>query len=56
VFSVARAGRIAFYKDQKTYKSSPDQVFRGEPPLELQGAVVEIANDYTKKKHVFRIK
>lgn len=53
---MSRVGRVSFYKDQKTAKSQPDQTFRGEAALELQGAAVEIASDYTKKKHVFRIK
>jgi spectrin beta len=56
VYVVSRTGRVSFYKDQKAYKSQPEQTFRGEPALELQGATIEIANDYTKKKHVFRIK
>jgi spectrin beta len=53
---VSKLGRVSFYKDQKAAKAQPDQTFRGEPALELQGAVVEIASDYTKKKHVFRVK
>lgn len=56
IYVVSRTGRVSFYKDGKAAKSQPDQTFRGEPALELQGATVEIANDYTKKKHVFRIK
>lgn len=53
---MARNGRFSFYKDQKTYKSTPEQTFRGEPALDLQSAKIEIASDYTKKKHVFRTK
>lgn len=53
---MSKNGKVSFYKDQKAAKSQPEQTFRGEPALELQGAAVEIANDYTKKKHVFRIK
>lgn len=56
VYVLSRVGRVSFYKDQKAAKSQPDQTFRGESALELQGATVEIASDYTKKKHVFRIK
>lgn len=56
VYVLSRVGRVSFYKDQKASKSQPEQTFRGEPALELQGANVEIANDYTKKKHVFRVK
>jgi len=35
---------------------APDQTFRGEGPVELEGANSEIAADYTKKKHVFRLR
>lgn len=56
VYVVARGGRLSFYKDQKASKAVPEQTWRGEAALELQGATVEIATDYTKKKHVFRIK
>ena len=37
-------------------RSSPDQTFRGELPLELTGGAAEIALDYVKKEHVFRLK
>jgi len=52
----AKAGRISFYKDQKGYKSNPELTFRGEPSYDLQNAAIEIASDYTKKKHVLRVK
>jgi spectrin beta len=55
-YVVSKIGRVSFYKDQKSAKSQPEATFRAEPALELQGANVEIASDYTKKKHVFRIK
>ncbi|XP_073946334.1 spectrin beta chain isoform X1 [Choristoneura fumiferana] len=56
VYVVAKDGRMSFYKDQKAYKSAPDQCWRGEAPLDLNGAVVEVAANYTKKKHVFRLR
>ncbi|KAI5643315.1 spectrin repeat domain-containing protein [Phthorimaea operculella] len=56
VYVVAKDGRMSFYKDQKSYKSAPDAYFKGEPPLDLNGAVVEVAANYTKKKHVFRVR
>lgn len=56
VFTSAKMGRVTFFKDQKTAKTTPEQTWRGEPALELSGASVEVATDYTKKKHVFRIK
>jgi len=56
VYVVAKDGRMAFYKDQKAYKAAPEAHWRGEAPLDLNGAVVEVAANYTKKKHVFRLR
>ncbi len=53
---VLKAGQISFFKDQKSYRSSPDSTYKGEPAVELQGAKAEVAADYTKKKNVFRLK
>merc|ERR1711983_283927 len=53
---VLKGTKILFYKDQKSYRSSPDSLYRGEPPMELLGGEAEVATDYTKKKHVFRLK
>ena len=56
VYVVARVGRLSFYKDQKASKAVPEVTFRNEIPLVLEGGTAEVASDYTKKKHVFRIK
>lgn len=56
VYVVARAGRLTFYKDQKAVKAVPEATFRNEPPLLLENASADVATDYTKKKHVLRIK
>lgn len=53
---MSQDGNLSFYKDQKSFKNQPDVTFRGEPKLELQGASVDVASDYTKKKNVFRVK
>merc|ERR1712223_1309535 len=53
---VLKGTSLRFYKDQKSYRSSPDTLYRGEPAMELPGGKAEIATDYTKKKHVFRLK
>ena len=53
---VLKGNQIGFYKDQKSYRSSPDSTFKGEPPVDISGATAEIAKDYTKKKNVFRLK
>jgi len=53
---VLKGTSLRFYKDQKSYRSSPDTLYRGEPAMDLPGGKAEIATDYTKKKHVFRLK
>lgn len=53
---VARNARLIFFKDQKASKTQPEQTFRGELPLILDGASVDVASDYKKRKYVFRIK
>eukprot|EP00095_Tigriopus_kingsejongensis_P000631 maker-scaffold275_size226830-snap-gene-1.25 protein:Tk00631 transcript:maker-scaffold275_size226830-snap-gene-1.25-mRNA-1 annotation:"spectrin beta chain" len=53
---VLKHGNIGFFKDQKSYKSAPGVTYKGEPPVEISGSTAEVANDYTKKKHVFRLK
>jgi len=52
---VLKANQIGFYKDQRSYRSTPDATYRGEPPIDLSGGSAEIATDYTKKKNVFRL-
>jgi spectrin beta len=47
---------MAFYKDQKSYKTTPETLFHGEPEIDVVGGSAEVAADYTKKKHVFRLK
>lgn len=56
VYFVVRNQSLVAYKDQRTAKSSPEQLYKGESPLDLKGASVSVATDYTKKKHVFRVK
>ncbi|XP_048483411.1 spectrin beta chain isoform X1 [Plutella xylostella] len=56
VYVVAKGGRMSFYKDQKAYSASPEQCWRAEAPLDLTGAAVEVAANYTKKRHVFRLR
>ena len=53
---VLKNGQIGFYKDQKAYKSTPGATYKGEPAVDISGATAEVASDYTKKKHVFRLK
>lgn len=53
---VVRGQNLVAYKDQKSCKAAPDQLYKGEAPFDLRGATVAVASDYTKKKHVFRVK
>merc|ERR1719153_1331668 len=56
---VLKGTKIIFYKDQKTYRTRPEETFRGELPVDLVGGTAEVAVDYTekkKKKHVFRLR
>lgn len=56
VYAVLKGSQLAFYKDVKTAKSAPDQTHKGEPAMQIHGATSTVANDYKKKKHVFRLK
>jgi len=56
VFVVVKGSSLAFYKDSKTYRATPDQMFRGEQPIDLAQSTCQVADDYTKKKNVFRLK
>merc|ERR1719356_1860043 len=53
---VLKGSRVLFYKDQKTYRTRPEETFRSELPVDLIGGTAEVAADYTKKKHVFRLR
>ena len=52
---VIRGQNLIAYKDQKSYKSAPDQPYKGEA-IDVRGSTAIVASDYTKKKHVFRVK
>lgn len=43
-------------QDQKSAKTAPEAHYRNESPLDIRTAVAEVAADYTKKRHVFRLK
>merc|ERR1719357_1829622 len=53
---VLKGNQVLFYKDQKTYRTRPEETFRSELPVDLIGGTAEVAADYTKKKHVFRLR
>ncbi|CAG2100104.1 unnamed protein product [Medioppia subpectinata] len=52
VYVVLKSGQLLTYKDQKHYKQDKGS----EAAIDLKGIVIEIAANYTKKKHVFRLK
>lgn len=56
LYMVIRGQTLVSYKDQKSYKSTSDQTYKGEAALDLQSSTIVVASDYTKKKHVFRVK
>uniref|UniRef100_A0A4D5R949 Spectrin beta chain n=1 Tax=Scolopendra viridis TaxID=118503 RepID=A0A4D5R949_SCOVI len=56
IYVVLRGNVLFFYKDQKHYKQEPETYHRNENPIDLTGGSAEVAANYTKKKHVFRLK
>lgn len=45
---------MGFYKDQKS--AAQGIPYHSEIPVSLKDAVCEVALDYKKKKHVFKLK
>ena len=39
---VLKGDNLRFYKDQKSYRTTPDTLYRGEPAMELVGGKAEI--------------
>lgn len=54
VYCVLRKGSLGFYKDGKS--ASNGIPYHGEVPISLGEAVCEIARDYKKRKHVFKLR
>lgn len=48
--------QLGCYKDAKHMKAEPLSYFKGEQPIALAQASADVASDYKKKKHVFRLK
>ncbi|KAG5853133.1 hypothetical protein ANANG_G00069850 [Anguilla anguilla] len=53
VYCVVRKGSLGFYKDSKSAISGIP--YHGEVPIGLADATCEVANDYKKRKHVFKL-
>ncbi|XP_050965123.1 spectrin family protein isoform X1 [Labeo rohita] len=54
VYCVLRKGSLGFYKDNKS--ASNGVPYHGEVPISLSDAVCEVAHDYKKRKHVFKLR
>ncbi|XP_034539393.1 spectrin family protein isoform X3 [Notolabrus celidotus] len=54
VYCVLRKGSLGFYKDGKS--ASNGIPYHGEVPISLGEAVCEVASDYKKRKHVFKLR
>merc|ERR1719450_1367255 len=56
IYVVLMGTQIIFYVDNENYRTDPGVTFRWEPWLDLVGGFAEVAADYTRKKHVFRLR
>ncbi|XP_076848937.1 LOW QUALITY PROTEIN: spectrin family protein [Brachyhypopomus gauderio] len=54
VYCLLRKGSMGFYKDSKS--ASNGIPYHGEVPISLGDASCEVAHDYKKRKHVFKLK
>lgn len=54
VYAVLKSKALYMYKDKKTAQENFDEF--EEKPVKLAESDVEVANDYTKRKNVFRVK
>lgn len=54
VYCLLRKGSLGFYKDNKS--ASNGIPYHGEVPISLGEATCEIAHDYKKRKHVFKLR
>lgn len=54
MYCVINQQEMGFYKDQKS--ASQGIPYHSEVPVSLKDAVCEVALDYKKKKHVFKLK
>uniref|UniRef100_H3BDJ8 Spectrin beta chain n=1 Tax=Latimeria chalumnae TaxID=7897 RepID=H3BDJ8_LATCH len=54
LYCIISKGDLGFYKDVKSQSSGA--TYNGEPLINLHNGVCEVANDYKKKKNVFKLK
>lgn len=53
IYCIVRKGSMGFYKDSKSAANGIP--YHGEVPVGLQGAQCNVALDYKKRKHVFKL-
>uniref|UniRef100_A0A8D2LEI7 Spectrin beta chain n=1 Tax=Varanus komodoensis TaxID=61221 RepID=A0A8D2LEI7_VARKO len=53
IYCIVRKGSLGFYKDSKSAGNGIP--YHGEVPVSLQGAQCNVAMDYKKRKHVFKL-
>jgi spectrin beta len=56
LYTVLSGLTLLFYKDQKHAKADPRAHAKGHTSLDLAGATVQRATDYTKRPHVIRLR
>ena len=54
MYAVLKSKALYMYKDKKTAQENLEEF--EEKPVKLAESEVEVANDYTKRKNVFRVK
>lgn len=54
VYCVISNQELSFYKDSKA--AGQGVPYHGEPPVNLKDATCDVASDYKKKKHVFKLR
>ena len=54
VYCVVNKQEVSFYKDGKA--AATGLSYHGETSLRLQDAVCDVASEYKKKKHVFKLR
>lgn len=54
MYCVLRNSELTFYKDTKGLTLGVP--YHGEEPFTLKNALCEVAADYKKKKHVFKLR
>lgn len=54
VYCVIRGAELSFYKDGKA--AAQGAPYHGEAAVGLKDAACDVASDYKKKKHVFKLR